>query len=420
MWREGAMRKVIVAALFVLIVLSFLFNADISSAQCQLPGKKEIVLGGTMSLTGRFSFDGAWYKDGYELGIEDINKKGGLLGCPVRLVLYDDKSDPTTAVSLYDKLITVDKVDVLVGPWTSGIVSSVATVAEKYKKLFVQGGGCANDIFTRGYKYVFNTMTAVDFQHSQNIFEWAQTLPSDQRPKTASLTYFNNVWAQGCAEGARNFAKKAGVKIVLDEAYAPATTDFSPLVSKIKAAKPDMVVNCGYTGDNVLFARTMKELDVNAKVFWNADGAAYVNWFKEMGKDGAYIIGTSHWEPGVPYKGAKEFAEAFTKRWGKEPYDKPAMAYASLQVISQAIEQTKSLDQDVLRNYVAKSSFDLIVGPTAFKENGMPKISTVVYVMWTKDGKKLLILPPKDRVLDQPIKQAEITYPRPSWKELSK
>jgi branched-chain amino acid transport system substrate-binding protein len=388
--------------------------ALVGLAGAQPLGKTEIVFGGAVSLTGPASFDGIYYKKGYELWMEQTNKRGGILGAQVKLILYDDKSNPNEAVSRYEKLISVDKVDFLLGPWTSGITAPVAAVAQKYGRLFVEGGGCAEPIFQRGNKWIFSTMTAVDHQHSQNLFEWIQSLAADQRPSTATLTFHNSLWAQGCAKGVRARAAETGVKLLLDEAYSPTMSDATPLVSKIKAANPDMILNCGYLSDGVLIVRTLKELKVGAKVLWMSDGPPNPAWGSILGEVAKYSLGTTHWEPGVPYNGARELTALYKEKFNEDIYDKVALAWASLQVYEQAIRGVKSLDQEKLREYIRTQTFDLVVGPTRFAENGMPMISTLLDIQWV-DGKRIVVWPKKDRVLSKPIEGKEIVFPKPAW-----
>lgn len=384
------------------------------AAEAQSLGKTDIVFGGAVSLTGPASFDGIYYKKGYELWVEQVNKRGGILGTPVKLILYDDKSTPSEAVSRYEKLITVDKVDFLLGPWTSGITAPVAAVTQKYARLFVEGGGCAEPIFQRGNKWIFSTMTAVDNGHSHNLFEWIQGLPPDKRPRSATLTYHNSLWAQGCAKGVRARATETGVQLLLDEAYSPTMSDATPLVSKIKTANPDMILNCGYLSDGVLVVRTLKELKVNAKVVWMSDGPPNPAWGATLGELAKYTLGTTHWEPGVPYSGAKELATLYKEKFKEEIYDKVALAWASLQVYEQAIKGVKSLDQEKIRDYIRTHTFDLVVGPTRFSDNGMPTISTLLDVQWV-DGKRIVVWPRKDRVLNKSIEGKEIVFPKPAW-----
>ncbi len=399
--------------LFARIAIGLIAAGLTASVEGQSLGKKEIVFGGAVALTGPASFDGAYYKKGYELWVEEVNKRGGILGTPVKLILYDDKSNPNEAISRYEKLITVDKVDFLLSPWSSGIVAPVAAVGQKYNKLLVEGGGCAEPIFERGNKWIFSTMTAVDNQHSQNLFEWMQTLPADKRPKTATLTYHNSLWAQGCAKGVRTRAAASGVRLLLDEAYSPTMSDATPLVSKIKAANPDAILNCGYLSDGVLIARTLKEMRVNAKILWMSDGPPNRAWGSILGDVANYTLGTTHWEPGVPYTGAKALAALYKEKYHEDIYDKVALAWASLQVYEQAITAVKSLDQEKIRDYIRSHSFDLVVGPTRFAENGMPTISTLLDVQWV-NGKRIVVWPKKDRVLHQPIDGQDIVYPKPA------
>lgn len=386
-------------------------------AACAFPGKTELHFGGTVSLTGVFSDDGKWYKQVYDLWTEQVNARGGILGCPIKMTIYDDKSDAKTVVGLYEKLITVDTVDVLVSPWTSALVYAASPVAEKFEKVLVEGGGCSEVIYSRGNKWIFNTMTATGNGHSLGVFNWIKTLPPDKRPKTVANIYAESVWSIASADAARFFTRDADMRVVVDEAYSMKTTDFTPLVQKIKAANADVVLLHSYFADTVQIVKTMKEFKVNPKLLWSGAGSSHTNFPEVVGDLAEGIVTGSHVEPWMPFKGNKEFSEAFRKKYGKEVYDYPAVGYAALQALEQAITATKSLDQKVLQKYFRTASFDLIMGPTRFTSTGAPSVQTLVEVQWQKgqDGKwkRVIYYPSTDTYgLGIKVKTGEIQYPK--------
>lgn len=168
---------------------------------------KPIKIGATVSLTGKYAESGKYYEEAYRLWEQEINAKGGLLGRPVEFIIYDDTSDPDTGVSLYEKLITVDKVDLILGPYTSTVVYPTSAVAEKYKLLFLQGGGNSKTLFERGFKYMFLTLPGLADDFPRMMIEWIATLPVDERPKSAAVIYLDNRAMVSEAEGVSSLNK---------------------------------------------------------------------------------------------------------------------------------------------------------------------------------------------------------------------
>lgn len=387
-------------------------NPALAQGKCQVAGKSEILFGGTLPLTGVFSDDGKWYKNSYDLWVDDVNSAGGILGCKARLILYDDKSDAASIVGLWEKLITVDKVDILVSTYTSGLLLPASSVALKYQKLLVGGGSCATPVFTKGNPYIFSTMAGADVMHGYTTFQGFKTLPAEKRPKSMAVVYFENVWGIGVAKGLRVYAKELGIPIVVDEGYSPKTSDFTPLVSKLKAANPDMVFGASYCPDTVNIVRTMNELGWRPKGFWSGSCGTHTHLTKWLGPLAEGVMSDSHWEPSVPYAGAAEFAQKYKARYGEEVYDYPATAWASLQVYKAAIEATKSIDQQKLLEYVRTRPFDTIVGPQQFLPTGMPTNFTFVSTQ-IQDGKRVIWYPERDVVFGKAVKNSDLRYPAP-------
>src|SRR5919109_1609694 len=203
---------------------------------------KELVIGGSMAITGGFSDVGKEYQKTYEWYFNQLNAKGGLLGRPVKLVLYDDESDPKKAASLYDKLITVDKVDLLIGPYPTPILAAVIPIAEREHMLLVQAGTVASSLLQgHGNKYTFTAFTFLDRDYTRPWIEWIQTLPVEQRPKSLAIFTLNNPFNIGTQAGLVDLAQKNNLQVAVNEVYDGTTTNFTSLVQKAKAANVDAV-----------------------------------------------------------------------------------------------------------------------------------------------------------------------------------
>ena len=186
----------------------------------------EIVLGSAMSQTGKYAPEGKFYVDAYALTVDAVNKAGGVKvgGKPYKLVLkmYDDQSDPNLSVRLFTRLVTSDKVNFLLGPYSSGITIPASAVSEKYEIPMVQGGGASGTIFDRGYKYIFGTLPKAEF-YFQAVIEMAAKLTP--RVQTAALLFSNEVFDRSVANGGRQWLKEQKIDKVYDEEYQPATQD---------------------------------------------------------------------------------------------------------------------------------------------------------------------------------------------------
>ncbi len=216
--RRGLSRRQVIAGAPAVVVAAATV-IDPGLAQAQVLGKKEIVIGGTLPQTGAFSAFGRYWVDVYKFWAEDVNAKGGLLGSKVRMIVYDDQSNGSTAVTLYTKLITVDKADLLVSTFTIPVLA-VMPIAEKYKMLLVQGGTNATSIIDKGnYKYTFTTLTP-DFAWTDPLWDWLKTVPAEKRPKRVAFVQQINPYLQGVVPGDTPQAKEVGIAVVTKEKYA--------------------------------------------------------------------------------------------------------------------------------------------------------------------------------------------------------
>lgn len=375
------------------------------------PVVKEIRIGASLCLTGAYAESGLMYRQAYDMWVEDVNAKGGLLGRPVRIIVYDDKSDPTTSVSLYEKLITVDKVDLILSPYSSAIVFATSSVAEKYGYLFLNSGGTSLDIHTRGYKNIFMVFPGIAQVYSVGFFEFLDTLPSDKKPKTMAFICEDTLFPVQCImDGAKVEAEKRGYKVVFTERYVKGTTDLSPLIAKIKASAADVLVGGGYFPDSVLIVKTCKELDYNPKAIWCPVGPSMPDFGGTLKKDAMYVWCGVHFHKASAY--GKPFADKFNARWGREPSYHAAVGYAACEILERAIKETGTTDNKKLRDFVAKGEFKTVVGPLKWDERGVPA-PAMVTIQWQMANGKLtdVVVWPEAAATHKPI------YPMPTWKE---
>src|ERR671930_347153 len=190
------------------------------AAQPAAPQGQELVIGGSMALTGPFAEPGKWYQRVWEWYFRELNARGGLLGRPVKLVIYDDESDPNKAATLYERLLTVDKVDLLIGPYPTPTLAAVIPIAERNGMVLVQGGTAASSLL-RGHnnRYTFTIFTALDTDHGRIWIDWLNSLPAAQRPKSAALFVLNNPYTIGIQKGLQEQLPASGMSVVVNEVY---------------------------------------------------------------------------------------------------------------------------------------------------------------------------------------------------------
>jgi len=366
--------------------------------------KKEIVIGCTLPLTGAFAAFGRYFVDVYRFWEEEVNAKGGLLGSKVRLIIYDDKSDSSTSVSLYTKLITVDKADLLVGGFPTPVVLPVMPIAEKHKMLFVQGGANARDLITRGnYRYTVTTLTT-DQVWSEPLWEWLGSMPAERRPRGAAFVQQVNPLMQGIVAAATPKAKGLGIEVLAVETFASDTQDFTAMLQKFKAGRVDFVFAATNYPPGLTFFRTVAEIEFRPKLLYIATGPTVPAWIKDLGArtDGVFTS-VPYWHT-LKGGGNERFVRAIEARYGYTPVRESGQGYTPLQVLQRAVEATGNLHQDVLREYIGSQTFETVSGPMKFDAHGFGTSRS--YLMQVQQDKQVLVYPPS-------VKTAEAVYPRP-------
>ena len=347
-------------------------------ATAQAKADEPIKIGFGMALTGPLAANGKMSLVAMQIWENDINAKGGLLGRPVKLVYYDDQSSPAQVPSIYAKLLDIDKVDLIVSGYASTQIAAAIPVAMQRKKLFISLFGTGvNETFNypKYFSMIPNGPTPKP-AFTRGFFKVAEV--QTPRPQTIALAHADAEFGQNACEGARENAKTSGFKVVYDRSYPPTTTDFNPIVRAIQAANPDLLVICSYPLDTVGMVRAMKEVDFKPKMWGGAMVGLQATVFKQQ--LGPLLNGVVNYDTWLPVKsmefpGAMELLKKYQERAkgaGTDPlgYYMPVWAYAYLQVLGDAITASKSLNDDVLADYIHKTRFATVVGDVKFGKQG--------------------------------------------------
>jgi branched-chain amino acid transport system substrate-binding protein len=337
-----------------------------------------ITIGLSMELTGPLAVVGKTGLLAMQIWQDDVNAKGGLLGRPVKLVFYDDQSNPSTVPGIYTKLIDIDKVDLLVSSYGTNLVVPAMPVVIQHNRLFFGLFALAANSQFHYPKYfsmlVFGPHPIQTF--SAGYFDLA--MAQKPKPQTIAIVAADAEFSRNASDGARQNAKAAGLKIVYDRSYPPNTVDFTPIVHAVQAANPDIIYVASYPPDTVGILRAVNETGLKTDMLGGAFvGLPAAALKTQLGPAMNGIVNVELWEPlpTMQFPGIMEFLEKYQAKAasaGVDPlgYFLPPFAYAEMQILGDAVEATKSLDDDKLAQYMHTHAFHTIVGDIAFGSDG--------------------------------------------------
>ena len=325
-------------------------------------------------------------------------------GRPVEIVYYDDKSDADTSAALYERLITEDKVDLLLGPYSSGLTLAASRVAEKHRFPMVATGASSTDIWSRGYKNIFQVDALAD-----TYLDLVINSAKNAGLTTIALLYAEADFPRQVAEGVRVQAAKQGMDIVFDEEYPEDTTDFSAIAGRIRLSRPDLVIGGTYLNDSIAFMRQAKKSGISPKAFVFTVGPALPEFGDALGPDAEGVMGVVAWMAAAHMPMAYDFAFRYQELYGKTASVYAAYGYGAGQVLEAGVRLAGSLEKDAIRRQLGEMRFHSILGPYHVDETGK-QLDKKTYVMQWQQGERRLVLPKELR--DSPIE-----YPFKPWSE---
>ncbi|MGA7143848.1 MAG: amino acid ABC transporter substrate-binding protein [Desulfobacterales bacterium] len=372
--------------------------------------KNVIKLGCAMSFTGSHSRTGKLYVDSYKYAVEAINKAGGVKvdgkNYQLKLVFYDDESKPTESSKLVEKLITEDKVNFLLGPYSSGITIPDSIVARRYRVPMIEGGGASGKIFSQGNKYIFGTLP-----QAGDYFASTLDFLKDNKPfaKKVAIIYSDDKFDVSVAEGTLAKAKEMGYDVAIYEKYTEGASDFSSVLTKVKSAGINAILVAGHTEEAINFVQQEKELNVSPYILSLTVGPSEADFRKALGKDADYVYGVASWStqmnfPGYIFKNTATFVKDFKKKFGYDPDYHNASAIADIAVYKDAIERAGSLDREKVRNAIAATNLSTIYGKVTFMDNG--QINGTSVVLQILNGEVVQVFPNAAHAA---------VYPIPAW-----
>jgi branched-chain amino acid transport system substrate-binding protein len=344
-----------------------------------------------MALTGGLAANGKAALLAMKIWEEETNAEGGLLGRPVKLIYYDDQSNPATVPGIFTKLLDVDKVDLVCGDYGTNLLAPAMPVVIQHNMTFFALFGLdVNREFQYPKYFAMQPAGGADppVSFSQGFFEVAAA--QEPKPKTVAIVAGDAEFPRNAADGARKNAKTAGLNVVYDKTYPPTTTDFTPIVRAIDATNPDVVFSASYPPDAVGMVRTVNEIGIKAKLFGGGlVGLQYASIKQQLGPQLNGIVNYDFWEPAktLQFPGVDQFLKKYQAKAAGEGVDPlgyylPPFAYANLQVLGQAVDATKSIDQEKLADYLRRSTLKTVVGDIKFGPNGEWEQARVLQVQF--------------------------------------
>ena len=384
-----------------------------------------VVLGFTASKTGKYAKESKEQVQGIQLWLKDLEKKGGLKlpdGTVVKFVTksYDDESTKERVQQLYTKLITDDKAEFLISPYSSGLTAAAAVISEQYGKVMITTGAASDSIYKQGYQKVYQVYTPA----SRYLAGAIDALKAwDPNAKKVAIVYEKTKFATSVAKAAKAYAEKQGFQVVLFEGYEKDTTDFGPFINKIEAAKPDAIIGGGHFQDGSTFAKQLYEKKTPVKMVAILVAPA-VPEFAELGDAAVGIVGPSQWESlakyspesakaaGLPWFGPSidDFVSEYKAAYGYEPGYHAAGGYAAGLVLEKAIMDAGSVDPDAVKAALDKMDVMIFFGHIKFDTgdaHGLQIGHDMVYLQWQKKGGKLV----REIVWPEAAKTAKALYP---------
>lgn len=375
-------------AMLVFVVALAVSIGTLGTAQA---APKTVKIGNIIPLSGPSASVGIQGKNAREMAVQQINAAGGIKslgGAKLEMIYADSKSDPTAGVSAAEQMINSDKVSLLTGCWNSAVTYPTTQVAERYGVPFVVPVSVRDTITERGFKNVFR-VAAKDSWWTRDQFAFLHDMEKESgvKMKTVAFVYENGDWGTGFAAGWKKLAEAAGYKVVLDEPYPSTASDLTPVVLKIKRAKPDVLFLTSNASDAILLTNTIAEMKLHVKaIIGSGGGHADPTFLKAVGDNAEGIFDIVEWETDLNKPGISEANAKFNKLYGYNLTGEAVDAYASTYLVKEALEQAASTDPAKIR--AALANIKMCSGPGAifsyqcieFDQNGQNKEAALVVV----------------------------------------
>jgi branched-chain amino acid transport system substrate-binding protein len=413
--KKGLTKNQKILALLLVIILVSAAGATyyMTAAPQEEEEKEPFVIGMSLGLTGGFARWSELGKLACEIWRDKINAEGGILGRQVELIIYDDTSDSKVATSMYERLLGVDKVDAVVGPFSSGIASAVQPVIEKYG-IPVIHPLCSNPmVYLDDYEWMFGT-----FGDSTDISEPLLRLLQDIDPEIDSIAILvtSDSAAINDASGTVKWAEELGYDIVIYEEHESNPSSFIPLLEKVKPLNPDILWAWCYLEEGITMTRQIKEVGLNVKVLVQPNAALETDFVDSLGSDADYALAMGTWlaPPDNDNPDAITFVNEMNARGEPEVSYVPACFYVNCEILRQAIERagvSPKDDPEAVRAELWATDTNIIGWQVKFEAENNGQNIFAAAIMQVQDGELVAVYSPTKGYLNN------LVYPMPTWSE---
>ena len=400
-------------ALTILALVATSCGLGTSSNNPVTPGA-DIKVGISEPLTGDKSDIGTNSDNGYKVWEAVVNSHGGINGRKVHIIQYDNNSLADTAVSQYQKLVTVDNVDVLLGPVSSALVIPTEAVAAQYKKVFVEGTGGSPQVFTRNFNNVFFVQPATVEHQADPLVNWIKSLPADQKPTVAGYPTNDDPFALAVVDTVQKAFEGMGIKTGYKQTYPPTQTDFTSIGTAMKAAKVDILVQGSVADQDAAGAvKGYSQVGFQPKVSYIASGPDSAStWLDLLSTKAEGTMTSLDWLQESTVPGNKEFVDTYLKMFPNKDNVVPAEAaeaYAAGEVLAAAIKATGGVDNAKIISWLHANKVQSVEGNFGWDAAGRPQGGTFDLIQWQSNH--LNIVWPSNVATNN----TKPTIPKPTW-----
>jgi branched-chain amino acid transport system substrate-binding protein len=326
------------------------------------------------------------------------------------LIIYDDESDPEIASSLYEKLITQDKVDFLLGPYSSAITMSATAIVEQHGKIMIEANGASSKIFERGFQRLFGILSAADLYTKAGL-----ELLAEKGAKTIVLLVEGDVFSRSAADWARKWASQLGLEILAEETFPKGSSTVASAITRFKGLDPDVFVGIGHYDDAILFVTESKELGLSPRAFLLTVGPATATFVTDVGRDADFMIGGLQWHQDLNWQSSEkigfaspmDFFDRYRAKYGRIPDYHVAESAAAPLALALAMMNADSVEPDMVLAALRELDVVTFYGPIGFDETGKNRKKPMVVIQIQSGVRKLI--GPEDVATDA------ILYPFPGW-----
>jgi branched-chain amino acid transport system substrate-binding protein len=389
-----------------LIILAMAFFAPLFTTNLFA---QELKFSIPLPITGPQAKFGEIEKNSYGIALQEINEAGGIKGRRVVLEFEDSQAKPEVSRAIAEKLIDVKKQPVLFGEYSSSCSKSIAAVAEERKTPYMVVTGATDDITQQNYKYIFR-MNPTNAYYAGGMMSFFKEVV---KPTSIAILYESSDFGTSGGEDMVKQAEKVGMKVLIKEKYEKGAVDFKPILSKVKAERPDVIYMVSYVMDAALLMKQIKELRIDATLFAGGAAGFAIPEFIESAKDASeYVVTATLWSPQVAYPGAKEFAERYKRLYKDSPSYHGAEAYSALYVIKDVLTRAKSMTSEDIRLAMKATDLMTAFGPVKFedKEGYTNQNFMDTLVMQVINGQHETIWPQK-------YASKKYIFPIPRWRD---